>query len=398
MYASMWIHPWDIFDEGVETILRRAQDLGMKAVNIAVSYHCGSYILPHNPKRRFFDSEEGIVYFKPDTSSYTNTILRPTTSQEFGDVLVPFEKKARDYGIALNAWVVCFHNATFARQHPELAVIDLYGCRNSNFICPNNPNSRNYLKCLVADLARNHDVEMIKLESATFPWALPHGGHHEMFGTYLEPTALYILATCFCDSCVAAAKEFNVDLKEIQKTLRRLLDENLKFAIDVMSYVPAEEQYRMLHNLTIDIPELYQLLLYKTQIVNRIFEEAKQTVRDHDTTKKLGIISGADWRTPEGIDLKAICRIVDQTDLAAYFTSENQVYYHTRWAREEVAAPCKLSIALRSNYPVINTKAQLLSQVLRALEGGADSVSFYNYGFTHEQAFEWIKDIVTNPH
>jgi hypothetical protein len=390
----MWVHPWDVVDEGAEVVLRKLQDLGILAANLAVSYHSGSYLLPHNPKRRFFFADEGVVYFRPDQSNYSDTILKPRPSSEYDDVLSSFQKHAREFGIAVNAWTVCFHNSAFARERPELAVVNVFGDRNLNFICPNNINSRNYLRGLLTDLASNYELDTIKLESAAFPWGISHGDHHETFGTFIEPLASYVLSTCFCDSCVTSARDFGVDLNAIKSRLRRLVQISLSSSTEVMSGIPNEDQYRTLHNLTLDVAELHELLTYKSSVVDTIFREAKEAVRDADHTKKLSLATRSDWRTVEGINLGTIGRIVNQVDLAAYFPTSEQVYYDVRWAKQEIG-DCRLEVAVRSSYPIGNSPILLSSQVSRALQAGAEGISFYNYGWTHEETFSVIKDIIS---
>jgi len=309
-------------------------------------------------------------------------------------VLSSFLRRAKEFGIAVNAWTVCFHNSTFARGYRDLAVVNIFGDRNLDFVCPNNTNTRNYLRGLVTDLASNYDVDTIKLESATFPWGTVHGEHHEMFGTFIEPFASYVLSTCFCDSCVKAAHNVGVDLKGLQKRLRGLVDSSLNSSTEMLPRVPSEDQFRMFHNLTLGVPELYQLLTYKISVVDNIFREMKEAIKDADPAKRLSITTGADWRTPEGVDLSTLSSVVDQVDLAAYFATAEQVYYYVRWARQEIGDR-KLEVALRSSYPIGNSSQLLASQVSRALDGGAEGISFYNYGWTHEETFSVIKSIIS---
>ena len=97
---------------------------------------------------------------------------------------------------------------------------------------------------------------MIKLESATFPWGIGHADHHEMFGTYIEPLASHVLSTCFCDSCMKTAKSLGFDLELLQRKLRGLVDKSMKASTELVLKTPSSDQWRMFHNLTIDMSEL----------------------------------------------------------------------------------------------------------------------------------------------
>jgi hypothetical protein len=73
MYSSIWMFAWDLRNEGADRVLGFASGLGLKAINIATSYHAGMFILPHNPKGKVYFPEDGVVYFHPETNLYKDT-------------------------------------------------------------------------------------------------------------------------------------------------------------------------------------------------------------------------------------------------------------------------------------------------------------------------------------
>ena len=53
MHLSMWTYPWDIQDQGLETL---AADLagraGLNTVSMATSYHAGRFLQPRSPRQK----------------------------------------------------------------------------------------------------------------------------------------------------------------------------------------------------------------------------------------------------------------------------------------------------------------------------------------------------------
>ncbi len=232
-YAAMYLHPWDLVDEGVEHILETLSGIGINVVNIATSYHSGRYLLPHNPKRTIYFAEEGVVYFTPHTHFYTKTRFRPQRSRIFKDVdvLQLLAQHTESYRIKVSGWTIALHNSVFGQRYPEATITNLMGDRDFNNLCPNNPDARNYLMGLVSDLTSNYDLSSITLESASFPWGVYHGDHHEMFGVLLEPIVNELLSSCFCKYCEAKAKEWNIALLKLREMAKKIVSTSLNSPI-----------------------------------------------------------------------------------------------------------------------------------------------------------------------
>ena len=46
-------------------------------VSLAVCYHTGKLLLPHNPRRKVYYPEDGALFFSPDAAAFANSILKP---------------------------------------------------------------------------------------------------------------------------------------------------------------------------------------------------------------------------------------------------------------------------------------------------------------------------------
>ena len=80
MYSALWIYPWDLLDEGIDTVLGRVADAGVDAISVAAAYHHVRALCPHNPKRAVYHGEGGVIYFRPEFGTFTDSRIRPALS------------------------------------------------------------------------------------------------------------------------------------------------------------------------------------------------------------------------------------------------------------------------------------------------------------------------------
>ncbi len=395
----MYLHPWDVVDEGPRSVLERISSAGIGAVNLAVSYHSARFVLPHNPKHKVYFAEEGVVYFEPNTSYYKNTILKPRRSSEYGgkDVLALVLKEAKDFRMKVNAWTVTFHNSAFARAHPDLAIIDVFEEKNYNYICPNNSESRKYHSALVRNLL-DYDLNTIQLESSCYPAALQHGDHHENLGTQIEPVVSELMTFCFCEHCVKSAKKSGLDLRKSRKLVREAVETSFNMPTNVLVTTPVAETIRTAYVLSSDIDELREIQSFQRDAVSDLFSETRAVIKDAESKVKLNAIAFGGFsgmpavgRGTESLNLRSLGKIVDGINLVTYMSEADLVYYITKWVKFD-AGDCPLYIALRPGFPAISTDVSLAAAVRNAIEAGASGVEFYNYGWTHLRNFEWIKE------
>ena len=399
--AGIFLHPWDILDEGSEQVFSRIKEAGIKHVNLATSYHSGRYILPHNPKRKTYFAEEGVVYFRPDPSFFEDTPVKPKMSSQFPDVDVVAlaTQEARKYGIGVNSWTVTLHNSRLGRAHPEAAVVNPYGDTDYNFLCPNNPNSRKFLIGLVRNLAEKYELEAIQLESAGYIWGLEHGDHHEMLGTQIEPFTSDLMGICFCKNCAAKMEQEKLHPDSLRRLVRSVVDLSFDTPTNVLHKIPIEETLRNSYVLSTDVEELHELLRFKRATVNSLLEEVRDALKSSNPKTKLHVIgaggftgggSGVMGRGSEGINLHDLAKIVDGIDLIDYVSDPEMVYYHVQWVKFEVGS-CPIYVALRPSFPTLYTKESIEGEVVAAMQAGASGVEFYNYGWTSLRNLGWVK-------
>ena len=156
MEYSMWAYPWDIIDEGVDTVADRLTTVGVSEVNVATNYHSIQTFNPHNPARRTFFSHAS-AYFHPG-DEYGR--LKPIPNEMMGDDdwLATIDKGLRDTPLDLNSWTIGCHNSRLGEANHDLTLESPHGDSLIFGLCPSQPAVREYLVSLLRDLDSLADV------------------------------------------------------------------------------------------------------------------------------------------------------------------------------------------------------------------------------------------------
>src|ERR1051325_4283332 len=141
MYSAIWAYPWDLLDEGIDTVLGRIADAGLQGISITAAYHNIRALCPHNPHRAVYHGEGGVVYFKPNLAYFKNA-LQPVESQlthppVFDDLCNVAAKR----GLKVHAWTVLHHNTRLGTANPDCTTETAFGDRYPCGPCTSNPAS-----------------------------------------------------------------------------------------------------------------------------------------------------------------------------------------------------------------------------------------------------------------
>src|ERR1041385_4563041 len=231
MYSGLWMFAWDLADEGIDNVMGWAADSGLTALQIAGSYHAGWFIHPHNPHHRAYMTEDGSVYFQPNMSLYTKTVLKPRVASVCArtDWMREAGKRLDKHGLKLVSWTVCTHNTRLGLLHPECTVRNCFGDSYPHALCPANDQVRTYLTAMCHDLANNLPMHAVQLESPGY-MGLQHGHHHERDLTVLTPLEFALMDLCFCDACTRKAEGKHVEIARIRTALRAILEAGMAAA------------------------------------------------------------------------------------------------------------------------------------------------------------------------
>jgi hypothetical protein len=270
-FRSVFLHAWDLADDGVDNVLGETRDSGLNTLCLAATYHSGWFIHPHNRRHRAFLTEGSVCYFRPQESLYKNAKLRPQLAKLSSDKdwFAEAGKRIDAYGLRLVAWTVGTHNSRLGLLHPELTVRNVYGDSLPHALCPAQEAVAIYLKTLCLDLARNHPLWGIQLEG--FCWmAFAHGHHHERDLVGLTPFEQELMGLCVCDACSQRAAGHDVDLAKVKECIKQTLDTAFREAPERPLDHP-----RSMSELESSCPELRKFNAWRQNYLNLLITEIK---------------------------------------------------------------------------------------------------------------------------
>jgi hypothetical protein len=394
---ALWIYPWDILDAGIEeTVLRAKQDWGLTALSLTSSYHSAKFFLPRRSHRRVFLSGGSAVYFRPDETAYQDTPLRPVVTPEESllDVLDRTTEACRREGLGLRAWTVALHNSRLGGAHPDVVEENVFGDRYSWALCPCHPDVRAYLVGLVRDLATNHDLDAIDLESTGFH-GLVHGHHHELTGITLAPLDEFLLGLCFCRYCLARAASVGVDGEGVRQEVRTLLE--ARFAEEAAMPPPDPADLRPVLAHLIAWPSLAAYVRTRLATVTTLVDQIKQEALTG--TKTSLALTATTFVKPvanawlEGMDLRTLAAVADEIIALSYVHDPREVAADVRLARELCGGTEKVVVGLSLLAPATTGADNLRAKVDAARAVGARKFSFYNFGFLSEARLAWLAEL-----
>lgn len=223
--SVMYVLPGPAVDRGVDHALDDVLACGIDGVQIALSYHTGTFLFPLGRRRRVHHGDLGALQFDPDRFPDVGwpfpPPVAPAVTADGGAERVVEGAALR--GLHVTAWVVaCFHHG-LARTRPQLAVRNVYGEPSGAHLCPCEPTVRRYVLALVRSALMLETVHAVHVESLGF---LPYDHGWLNPKTAVEPgaEARRALAWCFCPSCTAAAAALGVDVDALRGALRTWLD------------------------------------------------------------------------------------------------------------------------------------------------------------------------------
>lgn len=225
MKAGIYIYPWDLADEGLDTVLNWARDSGLAYLHPSSNYHAGWFLHPHNPRRKAFFAPDGALFFHPTPQFWEDCSYRPPVAPVCAetDWLKRLGERVADFDLQLTTWTICGHNTPFGLAHPEAAVHNAWGDPYPHAPCPAHPLARAFHCALVADLSHSFPLEGIQIESCGYlGWK--HGHHHERDNTGLNEAETQLINLCFNPATIAAMRARDFDPAPLQVETRHLLE------------------------------------------------------------------------------------------------------------------------------------------------------------------------------
>ncbi|MFA6108791.1 MAG: hypothetical protein WDA75_08480 [Candidatus Latescibacterota bacterium] len=242
--GGIYLHPWDITEEGIETCFDLLGDTcGLNELFIAAAYHANVFLLPRNPKR-LVRWDEGSVFFRPQHPRWRQTRMRPVpgecvdTSGYLANIVDAARR--RDWGVLF--FVVFHFSHSAARAYPESCCVDALGERQRACLCPANPEVRAYDLAMVAELLDTYGGDGIRHESLGFGrWN--YGAVIPAADPLPSPRDQFLLSLCFCGSCLERARAGGLDPLPLRRAVRDHLCANLARHPDEWDRGPVDEEW-----------------------------------------------------------------------------------------------------------------------------------------------------------
>ena len=385
IYKGLYVYPWDLADEGLETVLGRIRPTGINTLTLAASYHAGKFLRPHGVGGKVYFPVDGTVYFqaRPERYGHIRPLVNPLVA-EF-DAFARLEQQAPD--LERVAWVVCCHNTALGQQYPEFTSRNAFGDPYPYSLCPAHPAVRDYVVNLVADLVDRHDLAGVALET---PGWLPydHGFHHEFALVPLDRFAKSLLALCFADATRSAARAAGIDADRLQAKTKELLERWLGADLALPEALATEW---WLAEVVSD-PEFAAFLHWRCRVVTDLVADVKAAV---PAPTRLAVIPtvqrppAAAWL--EGSDLALLAGVADALEVPLYQPSAEEAWLSAWDARRRAGDEADLHFILRPSFPDLANGAETAAAVRRLQPLRPAGIAFYNYGHLRLASLDHVK-------
>ncbi len=379
--ALFTCRPWDLLDERPEHALDRlAGEIGIDAVSVAAVAGAETQFRPHDGVEQRWFTTEAAAHFQPETVRYAHGRIRPLPGA-WMKTRNPFESIARaceKRGVKLRAACAACHSETLAERHPQAACRDAFGRRSAAWLCPANPDVREYVASLVDDLSANYPLAAVELAAIEFGPG-PRPASAERIGLALGPVERFLLALCTCESCGQFARQQGVDAAAALAELRDALEPTLAGA------APRREP---LDDFLGARPALADWVDLRQQAVTGLLE----IVRRRCASSLVVQVP----RDPLAAAFDAEAAAAQCDAFAVALPGESDVSRAARFADLSRAqgGPQRVEPAFCCHPPLVTEGPVLVRRVHDAVAAGHETIRFYDYGTATNSALEWVRQAI----
>ena len=387
-YRGLYAYAWDLIDEGLTEVTARVRDAGLNTVTLAAAYHAGKFLRPHAPKGKVYFPEDGTVHFRARAERYGRVKPLLSSIAEREDPFAALARAAPD--LRRVAWVVACHNTRLGMLHPELVARNCFDDPYFYSLCPADLEVRDYVVRLCTDLADQHELKAIALET---PGWLPyeHGFHHEFAMLPLNEWARVLLGLCFAPGSLAGAKAAGIDAECLRRQACRWLEAWLAAEHPVSERRAAE---MLMADIVLE-PEWAAFLRWRCRCVADLVREVRSAVRQPTEIWVIPSVqrpSTKGWI--EGSDLRLLAGAADRLEVCAYEPSAAEVAADLWDVRRRVGQKARLNAILRPGHPDLAGGAETGAAALALKAAGCEGIAFYNYGHLRLTALDRIREAI----
>jgi hypothetical protein len=399
--AALFTFAYDIADESAEAVVDNvAGRAGANGVLMAVTYHDGRDVFPHGRAGRVRYLEPGSTFFRPDETRYRDSPIKPRRSQlaEAGDPLADLVSAATRRDVGVHAWTVFLHHDRIG-EHTEYAPRNAFGDPIKTDLCASNPGARAWARALATDAA-SRGVRSILAEAVQF-FPLEHGVHHERYFLTLGPQTRFLMGLCFCDGCLAGARDDGIDAEGLRRWARGEIEHAFEGDVndparelgraevaqlaggDMGGYLRMRE--RMVVTLTSELRDAVA-----SAGVRLTFLDPSGAYKGYATGRPVGAPSPTiAWQL--GLDLAGLATAADDIEILGYAADEEWIGGDIAGYREMLGEAPDIIVALRPTAPDSTTVENLRTKIRLASRAGVRRVDFYHYGLMRLDALDRIR-------
>lgn len=377
---GLFLHVWDLEDEGVDRVLGWIRDSGLNQLAIAGTYHSGWFVHPRKETRRLYMTQGGVLYFPPDPRIFRETPIEPAVAdfvRETNWLRLAGQQLDR-YGLRMVSWTIGAHNTRLGLRYPQYTQHTAYGDSLPHALSIGHDAVRAYLKAVCRDLATNYPMHGVQLES--FGWmGVRHGHHHERDLTDLAPVEQALMSICFNPETMKKARGRGIDADKARADARGVLDAAFREAPDRPPNHP-----RSLAEVEDRSPDLKAYNRFRQALADELIVEIKKEALKGTTCKLL----------MQGGYQAAISQVVDGFATSAYGQAPDAVLATVQRGAAALPADWKgeFPCFIRLGMGVPANAAQLRAIVAALKEGGSTGPVFYNYSESPPRMLSWVKD------
>jgi hypothetical protein len=398
MNASLMAFATDFVDEGVPVALDRMKSVsGISDVTMAVAYHHGRDIFPHNPRRKVLFLEGGVVFFKPKSQLYRSTPIKPITSElaKDRDPFAELINGAQDRDLGVQAWAVYLHNTQVGSAHPDLVARNAFGDPYLTNLCPANPAVVEYATALTSDISRYGPTRILGESLHHHP--LEHGYHHERYLITLGPTTRFLFGICFCDHCLALATSNGIDGRGIQAFVRQHLERSLSgnhtedtspLEFGQVGQLANGELGGYLKSRSIAVSELVNRAQDASGPSRLAFIDPSGAAKGYSDGKPSGG-PAAEVAWTFGVDIEAIS-LLTEFQTIGYAVNPARFQLDLSAYRDRLGPSAALATIIRPMPPDCDADDNLAEKLGAAVSAGVTAVDFYHYGLMQLSTLERI--------
>jgi hypothetical protein len=387
-YRGVYLYAWDLADEGVGEVAARLRAAGANSAVMAAAYHAGKFLRPHGRSGKVRILEDGTVYFRPRPERYGRVKPIPSRLSQEMDPLAELARVASD--VERVAWVVCCHNTRLGEHFPDLVARNCFGDPYPYSLNPADREVRAYVVSLCRDLAEQHELSAVVLET---PGWLPydHGFHHEFALLPLNEWLKVLLGLCFAPSTLEAARRDGIDAEPLRRRAAAAIEAWLSKDLDLEE---ARARDWLLGDLVAE-PDWPAFLNWRCRCVASLVAEIRDAVPRPTEVRVIPSVQRPTVRGwVEGSDLAMLAKVADGIEVCAYEPTAAAVAADILDVRRRVGADAHLTAILRPTFPDLSGGAEAAAAARALKAAGVEGLAFYNYGHWRLPALERVREAI----